>query len=141
VQPLENPPEKLYESLRTALRTQPHSFVHRFLTLDGLSSLLNLLQSPASVKSHPAIVTCIKALMNNSSGRAAVLSSSSAINVLSQTLAGDDIRSKVDVLEILGAVCLVPGGHRKVLDSITYLQQFAQERARFQVPPSTTLVS
>lgn len=36
-------------------------------------------------------------------------------------------------LEILGALCLVPGGHRKVLEAMDHLQRFAMERTRFQV--------
>ena len=36
-------------------------------------------------------------------------------------------------LEILGAVCLVPGGHKKVLNSMVHFQQFTCERTRFQV--------
>ena len=34
--------------------------------------------------------------------------------------------------EILGAVCLVPGGHKKVLNAMVHFQQFACERTRFQ---------
>ena len=37
------------------------------------------------------------------------------------------------VLEILGALCLVPGGHRKVLGAMDHFQKFAVERTRFQV--------
>ena len=37
------------------------------------------------------------------------------------------------VLEILGAVCLVPGGHKKVLEAMEEFHEFAVERARFQV--------
>lgn len=35
-------------------------------------------------------------------------------------------------LEILGAVCLVPGGHKKVLSAMLRFQTFAAERTRFQ---------
>ncbi|MEQ2218712.1 hypothetical protein XENOCAPTIV_007172, partial [Xenoophorus captivus] len=38
----------------------------------------------------------------------------------------------VAVLEILGAVCLVPGGHKKVLEAMLHYQTFASERTRFQ---------
>lgn len=37
------------------------------------------------------------------------------------------------MLEILGAVCLVPGGHKKVLEAMLHYQKFASERTRFQV--------
>lgn len=70
--------------------------------------------------------------MNNTTGRAHVLAHPTALNTIATTLAGESIKCKTDVLEILGAVCLVPGGHRKVLNSIDHLQTFAGERARFQ---------
>ena len=41
------------------------------------------------------------------------------------------------VLEILGAVCLVPGGHKKVLEAMEEFHEFAVERARFQVQYTT----
>lgn len=61
---------KLVDSLKTALRTQPHSFVQRFIELDGLLTLLNALGSmderTAHCQLHNAYIGCIKALMNNS---------------------------------------------------------------------------
>lgn len=36
------------------------------------------------------------------------------------------------MLEILGAVCLVSGGHKKILDAMQHYQKFAFERTRFQ---------
>lgn len=36
------------------------------------------------------------------------------------------------MLEILGAVCLVSGGHKKILDAMLHYQKFAFERTRFQ---------
>lgn len=43
------------------------------------------------------------------------------------------------VLEILGACCLVPGGHKKVMDAMAHFQEFAEERTRFQVRPKRTV--
>ena len=61
---------KLVDSLKTALRTQPHSFVLRFVELDGLPALLDALSSmdelTAHCPLHNAYIGCIKALMNNS---------------------------------------------------------------------------
>lgn len=47
---------------------------------------------------------------------------------------------QIAVLEILGAVCLVPGGHRKVLEALLHYQRFAAERTRFQVCGHTLTV-
>ena len=42
-------------------------------------------------------------------------------------------------LEILGALCLVPGGHKKVLTAMDHFQTFAVERIRFQVKLVTAM--
>ncbi|CAN0407724.1 disheveled-associated activator of morphogenesis 2-like isoform X1 [Lampetra fluviatilis] len=127
---------KTVEGLKTALRTQPMRFVTRFIELDGLSCLLNFLKKmdyeTAESQIHTSVIGCIKALMNNSQGRAHVLAHPESINVISQSLSSENVRTKVAVLEILGAVCLVPGGHRKVLQAMLHYQQHAAERTRFQ---------
>uniref|UniRef100_A0A146MFK9 Disheveled-associated activator of morphogenesis 2 n=3 Tax=Lygus hesperus TaxID=30085 RepID=A0A146MFK9_LYGHE len=129
------------EGMKTALRTQPHSFVQGFLESDGLSTLLSLLEgvhasrqteSPSHTALHTSLIGCLKALMNNSTGRAHVLAHPTAINTIAQSLASENIKIKVAALEILGAVCLVPGGHKKVLDAMTHYQAYTCERSRFQ---------
>ncbi|XP_069494990.1 disheveled-associated activator of morphogenesis 1 isoform X1 [Ambystoma mexicanum] len=127
---------KTIESLKTALRTKPMRFVTRFMDLDGLPCILNFLQSmdyeTSESRIHTSLIGCIKALMNNSQGRAHVLAHSASINVIAQSLSTENIKTKVAVLEILGAVCLVPGGHKKVLESMLHYQKYASERTRFQ---------
>lgn len=55
------------EALKTALRTQPHSFVLRFIELDGLNALLQVLETMnADSNLHTSVIGCLKALMNNS---------------------------------------------------------------------------
>ncbi|KDR14722.1 Disheveled-associated activator of morphogenesis 2 [Zootermopsis nevadensis] len=124
------------DGLKTALRTQPHSFVLRFIELDGLPALLGFLSAmdyaTAQSSIHTSLIGCVKALMNNSNGRAHVLAHPTGINTIAQSLSTENIKTKVAVLEILGAVCLVPGGHRKVLEAMLQYQKFASERTRFQ---------
>lgn len=55
-----------------------------------------------------------------------------SINTIAQSLSSENIKTKIAVLEILGAVCLVAGGHKKVLDAMLHYQQYAFERTRFQ---------
>ena len=62
------------------------------------------------------------------------------INVIAQSLTTDNIKAKIAALEILGAVCLVPGGHKKVLQAMLHYQNFAAERARFQVSSRLVLL-
>ncbi|XP_013391279.1 disheveled-associated activator of morphogenesis 1-like, partial [Lingula anatina] len=124
------------DSLKTALRTQPMRFVTRFIELDGLQCLLRFLENldfeTCQGAIHTSVIGCIKALMNNSQGRAHVLAHPNSINIIAQSLSTDNIKTKIAVLEILGAVCLVPGGHKKVLDAMLYYQKYACERTRFQ---------
>ena len=65
-----------------------------------------------------------------------MLAHPSSIKIISQSLSADQPKVKMAVLEILGAVCLVPGGHRKVLEAMLHFQQYAAERTRFQVLPT-----
>ena len=112
-------------------------FVTRFIELDGLTCLLNFLRSmdyeTSESRVHTSVIGCIKALMNNSQGRAHVLAHPQSINTISQSLRTANIKTKVAVLEILGAVCLVPDGHKKVLQAMAHYQKYAAERTRFQV--------
>uniref|UniRef100_A0A4W3IE73 Disheveled-associated activator of morphogenesis 2-like n=1 Tax=Callorhinchus milii TaxID=7868 RepID=A0A4W3IE73_CALMI len=124
------------EGLKTALRTQPMRFVMRFIELDGLTCLLNFLRSmdydTSESRIHTSVIGCIKALMNNSQGRAHVLAHPESINIISQSLRSENVKTKIAVLEILGAVCLVPGGHKKVLQAMLHYQLHVAERTRFQ---------
>ncbi|XP_035825837.1 disheveled-associated activator of morphogenesis 1 [Aplysia californica] len=128
---------KLVENLKTALRTQTLSFVVAFIEQNGLQSLLDFLSKMDYQISegplHTAVIGCIKALMNNSQGRAHVLAHPDCINTIAQSLAAENVKAKVAALEILGAICLVPGGHRKVLNAMLHLHKYAGERTRFQL--------
>ena len=58
------------DGLQIALRTQPNSFVTRFIEADGLIKLLDFLADmdyeTKQSSIHTALLGCIKALMNNS---------------------------------------------------------------------------
>ena len=58
------------DSLQIALRTQPNSFVMRFMEAEGLTQLLDFLAAmdyeTRQSSIHTALLGCIKALMNNS---------------------------------------------------------------------------
>ena len=61
-----------------------------------------------------------------------MLAHPTSINTIAQSLSTENIKTKIAVLEILGAVCLVSGGHKKVLDAMEHYRKFAFERTRFQ---------
>ncbi|XP_052768574.1 disheveled-associated activator of morphogenesis 1-like isoform X2 [Mya arenaria] len=128
--------ETTVENLKTALRTQPMSFVTQFLEFDGVQCLdgflLRMDYKIAESNIHTSIIGCFKALMNNSQGRAHVLAHPNSVNIIAQSLSADNIKTKISVFEILGAMCLVPGGHRRVLEAMLHYQKYACERTRFQ---------
>lgn len=61
-----------------------------------------------------------------------MLAHPTGIDTIARSLAADNIKTKIAALEILGAVCLVPGGHKKVLTAMLNYQEYAAERVRFQ---------
>lgn len=62
-----------------------------------------------------------------------MLAHPTGINVIAQSLSSENTRNKIAALELLGAICIVPGGHKKVLEAMLHYQVFASERTRFQV--------
>ena len=81
---------------------------------------------------HTSVIGSIRALMNNPPGRAHVIEHSDAIETITLSLAVENVKTKLAVLEILGPLCLVPGGHKRVLTALTSFATYAGERTRFQ---------
>ncbi|KAJ1552668.1 Dishevelled associated activator of morphogenesis 2 [Nowakowskiella sp. JEL0078] len=70
--------------------------------------------------------------MNNKIGLSAVLDYESSLNIIAMSLRSPSPRTKALVLEIFGAVCLIPGGHRCVLEAMDALADEAGLRFRFE---------
>jgi hypothetical protein len=96
-------------------------------------------------------VLCLRALMNNAFGFSSVMEHPDTINQFCMCLEsvdpfqgshepGEDVseatakkfRTHVLVLELLAAVCLVPRGHRRVLQAFDYFEMMTEEKRRFQ---------
>eukprot|EP00118_Oscarella_pearsei_P026097 m.309383 g.309383 ORF g.309383 m.309383 type:complete len:1090 (+) comp46287_c0_seq1:120-3389(+) len=127
---------KLMDGLKTALRTHPQSFVTQFVESGGIDCLLDFLREMDHSTRHSSIHTAaiggVKAMLNNTYGRRHVLAHSNGVNIVSQSLLTQNLKTKVAVYEILGAVCLVPGGHKRILQAMSHFKEYASERARFQ---------
>ncbi|CAL4086943.1 unnamed protein product, partial [Meganyctiphanes norvegica] len=127
---------KYTEGLKTALATQSNTFVNEFMDAGGLATLLSFLVKmeddvfQSSIHTH--VIASIKALMNNSNGRKHILAHPTCMNTISQSLRTENLKTKTMVLEILGGVCLLPGGHKKVLEAMLHFQKHQGERTRFQ---------
>ena len=127
---------KVANDLKTDLRTQPIEYGVRFISSKGLECLLNfLIQMNADVRQshlHFIMIGCIRSLMNNPKCRAHILAHPVGIKIIAQSMKTGNEKVKIQVLEILGAVSLVPGGHNKVLEAMDEYKDFAGERTRFQ---------
>ena len=55
-----------------------------------------------------------------------------AVDVITLSLAAENVKTKLAVLDILAPICLIPGGHKKVLTALTKFATYAAERTRFQ---------
>eukprot|EP00041_Stephanoeca_diplocostata_P018699 m.394784 g.394784 ORF g.394784 m.394784 type:complete len:448 (-) comp21092_c1_seq11:271-1614(-) len=118
------------------LRTKTMRYVLQFIEADGLLQLLDMIAAMdykgRQTEEHLNAIKCISSLMNNAHGLKCVLSHPNSITVIARSLHTSNIPTKTKVLEILGAVCLIPDGHRKVLSALDHFQIFAGERTRFQ---------
>lgn len=103
----------LYE-LAINMRSRTMRFVLMFIEADGLTFILDLLSvmdyRSRQTEEHLNAVKCISALMNNAHGLKCVISYPNSMKIIAQSLHSSDIPTKIRVLEILGAVCLIPEG-------------------------------
>ena len=111
-------------------------FVLLFIEAKGLTFLLDMLSQMdyrvRQSEEHLSTIKCISSLMNNTHGLKCVISHPDSMTIIAQSLHTTDIPTKIRVLEILGGVCLIPEGHRKVLHALSQFCSFAGERFRFQ---------
>jgi dishevelled associated activator of morphogenesis len=64
---------------------------------------------------------------------AAVLETEGAMNVIALSLRSPSSRTRALVLEIFGAVCLLPGGHTSVLEGLEAVCEVSMMRFRFEI--------
>ena len=62
-----------------------------------------------------------------------MLDTEGALNVIALSLRSSSPRTRALVLEIFGAVCLIPGGHSSVLEGMDALCEAAGMRFRFEI--------
>lgn len=89
---------------------------------------------PASSQDSDIHITvlCLKALMNNSHGFTAVMVNSSAVSCLVNSMFYGTLKTVIAVMELLAAVCLVKGGHTKIMESVDMFKIEHKESRRFE---------
>ncbi|KAJ1563053.1 Disheveled-associated activator of morphogenesis 1, partial [Cladochytrium tenue] len=132
----DSPDRELLTNLVVSLRSRPIRWISNFIDNGGLSILLNNLRELEEENRHDEFeelyIKCLKSLMNNKIGLSAVLDNEGALNVIALSLRSPSARTRALVLEIFGAVCLIPGGHKCVLEGMDALAETAGIRSRFE---------
>ncbi|KAF8561165.1 hypothetical protein P879_09270 [Paragonimus westermani] len=95
-----------------------------------LLKLPNLLDSVRD-SLHQA-VKCFRALLNNQRGCSMVFDHPRAINMITLCLLHPSYQTKTLVLELLAAVCLIIGGHERVIKAFDNFKREVGESARFE---------
>ncbi|KAJ3019022.1 hypothetical protein HKX48_002457, partial [Thoreauomyces humboldtii] len=151
----DNPDKQLLTDLVVSLRSRPIRWISNFIENGGLNILLENLGDLGRQNRHDEFeelyIKCLKSLMNNKAslcicryhdpladlelqiGLSAVLDSEGALDIIALSLQSPSPKTKALVLEILGAVCLIPGGHECVLEGMDKLCAQAQTRFRFEI--------
>ncbi|XP_064401221.1 formin-like protein 2 isoform X3 [Halichondria panicea] len=77
-------------------------------------------------------VLCLRALMNNSHGFAALMKDTAALTTMALSMFYGTHRTAIAVIELLAAVCLVKGGHIKIMESVDNFKKENNEQYRFE---------
>ncbi|KAJ3270137.1 Disheveled-associated activator of morphogenesis 1 [Terramyces sp. JEL0728] len=127
----------LLNALEVSLRSRPIRWISEFIDHGGLGVMLDNLNELEETQNHNEFeelyIKCLKSFMNNKIGLSAVLDTDGALNVIALSLRSPSQRTRALVLEIFGAVCLLPGGHSSVLDAMDTLCEVAGTRFRFEI--------
>jgi hypothetical protein len=129
--------KELLQNLVVSLRSRPIRWISDFIENGGLGVLLDNLNDIEEQEMHneyeELYIKCLKSFMNNKTGLSAVLETDGALNVIALSLRSPSARTKALVLEIFGAVCLLPGGHGPVLEAMDAVCEVAATRFRMEI--------
>jgi dishevelled associated activator of morphogenesis len=126
----------IVNSIIVSLRTSHLKWVASFVELDGVTTLFDMFRimsdSVRDADLHTDLVVTVKALLNTGVGCSSVMAHEHAVSLIARSLHTANLRTKTIVLEVLGAMCLLPDGHRTVLAAFDALTDYLHERTRFQ---------
>jgi hypothetical protein len=137
IQQIQEPSLETLQKLVVTLRASPIRWISDFIDNGGLGVLLDSLNDLQQNKQHneyeELYVKCLKSFMNNKIGLSAVLETDGALNVIGLSLRSPNIKTKSLVLEIFGAVCMLPGGHECVLKAMEAVCDIVGTRFRMEI--------
>ncbi|KAI3640676.1 hypothetical protein MIR68_001554 [Amoeboaphelidium protococcarum] len=134
------PTTQLLSDLVVSLRARPIRWIMKFVENEGLTLLLNYLSSmeqrdtvsKKDIEHEELCIKCLKSLMNNNAGLSHVMAHPESLLVITLSMRSPSLKTRTLVLEMLAAVCLIPGGHKRILECMRRFQQKIGEKARFE---------
>lgn len=135
------PADVVLKDLEISLRTNSLSWVKTFVDEPNsgfhvvMEYLVSLdLSDESNHRDRYLCITCLKALMNNAYGFEHVMALPTSIENLVMCLRSPDSKTKVLVLDLLGAVCLVgeQDGHTRTLQALDSLKVASGATHRFR---------
>jgi dishevelled associated activator of morphogenesis len=133
---------EIVTNLRVCLGSKPVTWMDRFLELDGVMYLLEVL-SNVEAKSNKTdddqlvereCLKCLKIVMNVQQGLDSVLNTPYSMRKLSLCVDSENASVQQTVLTLLAAVCLCfeTDGHKQVSEAMSHFKLVKREDARFQ---------
>ncbi|KAF9327544.1 hypothetical protein BG006_009173 [Podila minutissima] len=138
---LRNMDAKVLVALHVSLKSQPISWVRKFIQSRGQqilsNSLVTLNHRPSrrdtDLAMEQEIVKCLKTLLNNRWGAQEAIQYSPCITSLCFSITSPQLQTRKLVVEVLTFLCYceVPMGHKLVLEGLDQVQEYWKESARF----------
>ncbi|XP_005452572.3 LOW QUALITY PROTEIN: inverted formin-2 [Oreochromis niloticus] len=131
-----------YSGLQRWLEASNRSWMVQFLELQGLDLLLEALERLSGrgcARISDALlqltcVSCVRAIMNSSTGLHFILDNEGYVRTLAQALDTSNVMVKMQLFQLLAALAVFdPRGHRLALDALDNYKSLKKQQYRFSV--------
>ncbi|KAL3979259.1 transmembrane channel-like protein [Sarotherodon galilaeus] len=131
-----------YSGLQRRLEASNRSWMVQFLELQGLDLLLEALERLSGrgcARISDALlqltcVSCVRAIMNSSTGLHFILDNEGYVRTLAQALDTSNVMVKMQLFQLLAALAVFdPRGHRLALDALDNYKSLKKQQYRFSV--------
>ena len=119
------------------LRSKPVRWIQLFIELEGLSVIMESLkrfQSIGESQREEICIRCVRALMNTNQGFIAILEYPHSLVSFCTSISSKSLKAKIQALDILAAVCMVPGQHKIVIEALSSTKSDFEARLQRVLP-------
>eukprot|EP00835_Amoeboradix_gromovi_P003388 NODE_222_length_13951_cov_0.396982.p1 type:complete len:1016 gc:universal NODE_222_length_13951_cov_0.396982:1079-4126(+) len=119
------------------LRSKPVRWIQLFIELEGLSVIMESLkrfQDIGESQREEICIRCVRALMNTNQGFIAILDYHNSLSTFCLSISSKSLKAKIQALDILAAVCMVPGQHKIVVEALSSTKSDFESRLQRILP-------